>query len=279
MEKLEQTNEQVQVLIQTFYTMCVNHGPKVILAFVTLIVGLWVINRFTQSLNKNLTSKGDATLGGFVSSVLSVILKGVLLLSVAGMVGIETTSFIAVLGAAGLAVGLALQGSLSNFAGGAVILLFKPFKVGDLIEAQGYIATVSEIQIFNTILKTADNRVVIIPNGALSGSSMVNINQESTRRVDFVFGIGYGDDIDQAKSILVSLAQNDQRVLKDPEPMFVVGELADSSVNFTVRLWVNTADYWGVHFDMHENVKKEFDAKGISIPFPQQDVHMHQVAS
>jgi len=279
MENLEQTNEQVQVLIQTFYTMCVNHGPKVILAFVTLIVGLWVINRFTQSLNKNLTSKGDATLGGFVSSVLSVILKGVLLLSVAGMVGIETTSFIAVLGAAGLAVGLALQGSLSNFAGGAVILLFKPFKVGDLIEAQGYIATVSEIQIFNTILKTADNRVVIIPNGALSGSSMVNINQESTRRVDFVFGIGYGDDIDQAKSILVSLAQNDQRVLKDPEPMFVVGELADSSVNFTVRLWVNTADYWGVHFDMHENVKKEFDAKGISIPFPQQDVHMHQVAS
>jgi len=277
MENLDQTNEQVQELIQTFYTMCIAHGPKVILALVTLIVGLWIINKFTLSLNKNLTSKGDATLGGFVSSVLSIIFKGVLLLSVAGMVGIETTSFIAVLGAAGLAVGLALQGSLSNFAGGVVILLFKPFKIGDLIEAQGYIGSVSEIQIFNTILKTADNRVVIIPNGALSSSSMVNINQESTRRVDLLFGIGYSDNIDAAKEILESIAAKDARILKDPESVFVVSELADSSVNFTVRLWVNTADYWGVFFDMHENVKKEFDAKGISIPFPQQDVHMHQV--
>ncbi|KZY86423.1 mechanosensitive ion channel protein MscS, partial [Oleiphilus sp. HI0072] len=180
--------------------------------------------------------------------------------------------------AAGLAVGLALQGSLANFAGGVVILLFKPFKVGDLIEAQGYIGSVSEIQIFNTILKTGDNRVVIIPNGSLSSSSMVNINKETTRRVDLSFGIGYGDDIDQAKSLLKSLASHDARVLKDPAPVFVVAELADSSVNFTVRLWVNTSDYWGVFFDMQEGVKKAFDAHGISIPYPQQDVYMHQVA-
>jgi len=278
MENLEQTNEQVQELIQTAYTLGMSYGPKVVLALLTLIIGLWLINKFIRGLNSNLTSKVDATLGSFVSSIFSVILKMVLLISVASMVGIETTSFIAVLGAAGLAVGLALQGSLSNFAGGVVILIFKPFKVGDLIEAQGYIATVSEIQIFNTILKTADNRVVIIPNGALSSSSMVNINQESTRRVDLLFGIGYSDNIDKAKSILESLAAKDTRVLKEPAPMFVVSELADSSVNFTVRLWVNTADYWGVFFDMHENVKKEFDAQGISIPFPQQDVHMHQVA-
>ena len=278
MENLEQTNEQAQELLQTAYTLALTYGPKVVLALVTLIVGIWVINKFVRTLDKNLTSKVDATLGQFVASILSVILKAVLIISAASMIGIETTSFIAVLGAAGLAVGLALQGSLSNFAGGVVILLFKPFKVGDLIEAQGYIGTVSQIQIFNTILKTGDNRVVIIPNGSLSSSSMVNINQESTRRVDLLFGIGYSDNIDTAKTVLENLAAKDVRVLIDPEPKIVVSELADSSVNITVRLWVNTADYWGVFFDMHENVKKEFDAKGISIPFPQQDVHMHQVA-
>lgn len=278
MENLDKTNEQVQELLQTFYTMCVTYGPQVVLAIVTLIVGLWIINKFTRTLNTNLTSKVDATLGQFVASILSIILKMVLLISVASMIGIETTSFIAVLGAAGLAVGLALQGSLANFAGGVVILLFKPFKVGDVIEAQGYIGSVASIQIFNTILKTGDNRVVIIPNGSLSSSSMVNINQESTRRVDLSFGIGYGDNIDQAKTVLNTLAKSDDRVLKDPAPMIVVSELADSSVNFTVRLWVNTSDYWGVYFAMQENVKKEFDAQGISIPFPQQDVHMHQAS-
>jgi len=277
-EDLDKTNEQIQELIQTFYTMCINYGPKVILALVTLIVGLWIINKFTRTLSTNLTSKVDATLGQFVASILSVILKMVLLISVASMVGIETTSFIAVLGAAGLAVGLALQGSLANFAGGVVILLFKPFKVGDLIEAQGYIGSVSSIQIFNTILKTGDNRVVIVPNGALSSGSMVNINQETTRRVDLTFGIGYNDDIDEAKRVLETIAHNDDRVLSDPAPTIVVAELADSSVNFTVRLWVSTADYWGVYFAMQERVKKEFDQKGISIPFPQQDVHMHQVS-
>lgn len=278
MENIEQSSEQIQELIHTLYTLSISYGPKLLLAIITLIIGLWVINKFVRTLSHNLTTKVDSTLGQFVSSIASVILKVVLLISVASMVGIETTSFVAVLGAAGLAVGLALQGSLANFAGGVVILLFKPFKVGDLIEAQGYIGSVSEIQIFNTILKTGDNRVVIIPNGSLSSSSMVNINQEDKRRVDLSFGIGYGDDIDQAKSILQSLANHDARVMKDPAPVIVVAELADSSVNFTVRLWVSTADYWGVFFDMQEGVKKAFDAQGISIPFPQQDVYMHQVS-
>ena len=278
MTDLSENSQQLQELLNTAYTLSLSYGPKLVLAIATLVIGLWLINRIIRQLNQKIVERVDATLGQFVSSILSVILKLVLIISVASMVGIETTSFVAVLGAAGLAVGLALQGSLANFAGGVLILLFKPFKVGDLIEAQGYIGTVHEIQIFNTVLKTADNRVVIIPNGALSSNSMVNINQEDTRRVDLLFGIGYGDNIDLAKSTLESLAKNDTRIMQDPEPFIVVSELADSSVNFTVRLWVNTADYWGVYFDMHEAVKKSFDAQGISIPYPQQDLHLHKIA-
>lgn len=277
-QNIEQTNEQMQELLQTAYTMLMTYGPKLVLAILVLIIGLWLINKVVGGLRNNLTTKVDATLGQFGSSIVSVIFKAILLISVASMIGIETTSFIAVLGAAGLAVGLALQGSLANFAGGVLILLFKPFRVGDVLDAQGYIGTVKEIQIFNTILKTGDNRTVIIPNGALSNSSMVNINQEDTRRVDFVFGIGYGDDIDLAKATLHELIIKDERILRDPAPLVVLSELADSSVNFTVRVWVNTPDYWSVYFAMHESVKKEFDAKGISIPFPQQDVHLHKVA-
>jgi small conductance mechanosensitive channel len=276
MEDLMQEHD-VGKYMDTAVEMLMNYGPKVVLAILTLVIGMWLIKRVVGTANRHFTSRAEATLGQFIGSVVSVLLKAVLLIAVASMIGIETTSFIAVLGAAGLAVGLALQGSLSNFAGGVLILLFKPFKVGDLIEAQGHIATVKEIQIFNTILKTGDNRIVIVPNGSLSNNSLVNINQEPTRRVDLAFGIGYGDDIDKAKSILSTLAENDSRVLKDPAPLVVLAELADSSVNFTVRLWVNTADYWGVYFDMHEAVKKSFDSQGISIPFPQQDVHMHQV--
>lgn len=269
--------DQTQKYMDQAVELLMNYGPKLVLAIITLVVGLWIIGRLVKTANKHFTSK-DPTLGSFISSLISVLLKAVLLIAVASMVGIETTSFIAILGAAGLAVGLALQGSLSNFAGGVLILLFKPFKVGDLIEAQGFVATVKEIQIFNTILKTADNRIVIIPNGNLSNGSLVNINQEPTRRVDFVFGIGYDDDIDKAKGILTTLAEQDPRVLKDPAAQIVLAELADSSVNFKVRVWVNTPDYWGVYFDLHEAVKKSFDSQGISIPYPQQDVHMHQVA-
>ncbi len=279
MEEIENATQEMEQLTETAITLGMTYGPKLVLAIVTLIIGLWIVNRIVRTADKHFTAKADPTLGRFMSSLFSVILKAVLLIAVASMVGIETTSFIAVLGAAGLAVGLALQGSLSNFAGGVLILLFKPFKVGDVIDAQGYIGTVKEIQIFNTVLKTGDNRIVIIPNGQLSNNSLVNINREETRRVDFVFGIGYSDDIDKAKAVLEELVAKDERILKDPAHLIVVSALADSSVNFTVRVWVNTADYWGVNFAMQEAVKKAFDEKGISIPFPQRDVHLHQVAS
>jgi len=278
MDELSNATAQMEKLTETAYTLGLTYGPKLVLAILTLIIGMWIIKRVVKGANTHFTAKADPTLGQFVSNLASVLLKMVLLIAVASMIGIETTSFIAVLGAAGLAVGLALQGSLSNFAGGVLILMFKPFKVGDLLDAQGYIGTVKEIQIFNTILKTGDNRIVIIPNGSLSNGSMVNVNQEDTRRVDLTIGIGYGDDIDKAKAIIEDLVSKESRALKDPAHLIVVSELADSSVNFTVRIWVNTADYWGVYFCMHEAVKKAFDEQGVSIPFPQQDVHMHQVA-
>lgn len=270
--------DKIQTAIDTLWALCLNYAPKLLLALLTLIIGLWVINRFVNALNHRLENRFDPTLQKFVFSLSSIGLKALLLISVASMAGIATTSFVAVLGAAGLAVGLALQGSLSNFAGGVLILIFKPFKVGDVIEASGFIGTVKEIQIFNTILTTADNRRVIIPNGTLSNNSMINISAESTRRVDMVFGIGYGDDISKAKSILQRLALEDSRILQDPAATIAVLALADSSVNLACRVWVNKADYWGVYFDMHEKVKMTFDAEGISIPFPQRDVHIHQAS-
>ena len=195
------------------------------------------------------------------------------------MIGIETTSLIAMLGAAGLAIGLALQGSLANFAGGVLILLFRPFKKGDVIEAQGYIGGVEEIQIFNTILKTPDNQRIIIPNGLLSNGCVKNINVEGTRRVDFVFGIGYDDDVVQAKAILMSLVEADERTLKDKGTDIWLGEHGDSSINLYLRPWVNSDDYWPYYFGMMEKVKLAFDKEGISIPYPQRDVHLHQVAN
>ncbi|PID44579.1 MAG: mechanosensitive ion channel protein MscS [Gammaproteobacteria bacterium] len=270
--------DKLAEILNWLTTMAKTYGPNLLMAIFTLVIGLWIINRLVKAVEKGLSSKVEATLLSFLRSLISVGLKVMLIISVASMVGIQTTSFIAVLGAAGLAVGLALQGSLANFAGGALILLFKPFKVGDVIDAQGFVGTVREIQIFNTILTTGDNRRVIIPNGALSNGSLINISAESTRRIDLSFGIGYNDDIDKAKAILNRLADEDKRILQTPARQIVVAELADSSVNFTVRLWANASDYWGIYFDMTENVKKAFDAEGISIPFPQQDVYMHKVS-
>ena len=191
------------------------------------------------------------------------------------MIGIETTSFIAVLGAAGLAIGLALQGSLANFAGGVLVLLFKPFRVGDFIDAQGVAGTVSEIQIFNTILTTPDNKKVIVHNSQITGGSITNFSAHDTRRVDMVFGIGYGDDIAEAKSILESLVHEHELVLNDPAPVVRLHELADSSVNFICRPWTKTGDYWAVYWDITHAVKESFDSNGISIPFPQQDMHVY----
>jgi len=194
------------------------------------------------------------------------------------MMGIEMTSFIAILGAAGLAVGMALSGTLQNFAGGVMILIFKPFKVGDVLQAQGFTGSVSEIQIFNTIMKTPDNKTIIIPNGGLSTSSMVNFSTEAKRRVDWTIGIAYGDDADKAREVIKRLCDEDSRILKDPEVFIAVSALADSSVNFTVRAWVNAPDYWGVHFDLNEKVYKTFAGEGLNIPFPQMDVHVHKDA-
>ena len=269
--------ENIEVYTDMAIKMVMEYAPGFLLALLTLIIGLWIIKFAIKGVNKALErSKVEVSLQKFLASLVSIGFKILLLISVASMVGIETTSFIAIMGAAGLAVGLALQGSLANFAGGVLILFFKPFKVGDFIEAQGFMGTVKEIQIFNTIMNTPDNKVIIIPNGGLSSGSITNFSKEAQRRVDMVFGIGYGDDLKKAKEVLKRIVDEEPRVLKNPEPMIAVSELADSSVNFVVRVWVNSADYWDVYFDMHEKVKLTFDSENISIPFPQQDVHLIQ---
>jgi small conductance mechanosensitive channel len=274
MDSLNTSN--LQSYGQKFIGLAFEYGPKLLLAILVLVIGLWIIRLVLKAANKTMERSAlEISLRKFLSSLFGIILKVLLLISVASMMGIATTSFIAILGAAGLAVGLALQGGLANFAGGVIILIFKPFKVGDFIEAQSYLGTVHEITIFTTILKTPDNKTVIIPNGALSNGSMVNFSTEQNRRVDMVFGIGYGDSIEKAKKVLTDLVNSDERVLKDPAPQIVVGELGDSSVNFNVRVWCDASNYWSIYFDTHEKVKLTFDAQGISIPFPQRDVHMY----
>lgn len=267
--------EDFQSIIDLVMSYVVEYGMMLIGAAIALLIGLWIIRIMVDTASNVMTKRNiDPSLIPFFKSILNIGLKAALFISVAGMVGIEMTSFIAILGAAGLAVGLALQGTLQNFAGGVMILLFKPFKVGDVLEAQGYTGSVREIQIFNTIMATPDNKIIIIPNGSLANSSMTNYSTMDTRRVDFSFGIGYNDDFDKAKDIIKGLISADARILKDPSPFVRVGELADSSVNITTRVWVNAADYWDVHFDMIENVKRSFDRENISIPYPQMDVHI-----
>ena len=269
------TTSNFQSYVQKAIDLAIVYGPKLLLAIIVLIVGLWIIRLIVKSINKAMKhSKVEESLRKFLSSLFSILLKVLLLISVASMIGIATTSFIAILGAAGLAVGLALQGGLANFAGGVIILIFKPFKVGEFIDAQGYTGTVHEITIFTTILKTPDNKTVIIPNGALSNGSMVNFSTELTRRVDMVFGIGYGDSIEKAKQVLKHLVDSDTRIHQEPAPQIVLDELGDSSVNFKVRVWCDSRNYWGIYFDMQEKVKLTFDKEGISIPFPQRDVHV-----
>lgn len=268
-----------QKYIDQLTELAVLYVPKIAMAIIVLILGFGIIKLLTSALNKGMTrSKVDESLKPFLIGLFSNILKVLLVISVVGMLGVEMTSFIAILGAAGLAVGMALSGTLQNFAGGVMILIFKPFKVGDVIDAQGYIGSVAEIQIFNTILKTPDNKTIIIPNGGLSTSSMTNFSTEPQRRVDWTFGIGYGDDAVKAKTVLKRLCDEDTRILKDPEVFIAMSELADSSVNFVVRAWVESADYWGVFFDMNEKVYQVFAEEGLNIPYPQMDVHVHKVA-
>ena len=254
----------------------VEYGPKLIGAILVLIIGLWIVKLITKGTGRMLEKrKIDSSLIPFLKSLVSTLLKALVIISVMGMVGIQMTSFIAILGAAGLAVGLALSGTLQNFAGGVIILIFRPFKVGDFIEAQGYLGSVKEITIFTTILNTVDKKVIIIPNGPLSTGSLTNFSKEPQRRVDWTFGMAYGDDVENFKKAINDFIAEDERILKEPASFIGLSELADSSVNFTVRVWVNSADYWGVFFDMNEKVYKRFADYKLNIPFPQMDIHVH----
>lgn len=253
----------------------VMYGPKLLGAILVLIIGLWVIKLLTRGTDRLMVrSKVDDSLRPFMKSLVGTLLKVMLVISIMGMVGIEMTSFIAILGAAGLAVGMALSGTLQNFAGGVMILIFKPFKVGDYIEAQGFAGVVKEIQIFVTILTTPDNKTIILPNGGLSNGSMVNYSTQDTRRVDWTVGVSYGSDIEHVRKVINGLVEADERIMKEPAPLIKVSALADSSVNFAVRGWVNPGDYWDVFFDMNEKVYTTFNKEGIGIPFPQMDVHV-----
>ena len=269
--------ENFEALVQKAMELGLTYAPKLLLAIITLLAGLWIVGKIVK-----LTAKGmeaadvDPTLIPFLTSLVSWGLKILLLVSVASMIGIATTSFIAVLGAAGLAVGLALQGSLGNFAGGVLILLFKPYKVGDLVEASGHIGVVKEVQIFNTIMVTPQNKRVIIPNGVMSNSSLVNYSAEGTLRVDLSIGISYESDIDAAKKVLAAMLDEEEKVLSEPAPYIGVETLADSSVNLVVRPWCQASDYWEVYFRVTEMAKKTLDRHDITIPFPQRDVHIYE---
>ncbi|MEA1886043.1 MAG: mechanosensitive ion channel [Bacteroidota bacterium] len=257
--------------------MASTYGIKLVLTIIVLIVGFIIIKAISKGAVKMMKRRNiDDSLIPFLRSLISITLKVLLLISVLGMVGIQMTSFIAVLGAVGLAVGLALQGTLQNFAGGVIILLFKPYKVGDYITTQGYSGTVKEIQIFTTVLTTPDNQTIIIPNSPIAVNALTNYSTQDTRRVYFTFGIGCGDNIDKAREVIMKIIDADDRVLRTPEPMIKVANLGDSSVDFATRMWAKSSDYWSVFFDMNEKVKKAFDSEGISIPFPQQDVHLYK---
>ncbi|MDY6903212.1 MAG: mechanosensitive ion channel [Thermodesulfobacteriota bacterium] len=257
-------------LIQVF-------GVRLVLALLILIAGRWVAAIFQKVVKKIMDRRGvDATISSFVSHITYFLLLAFFVIAALGKLGIQTASFVAVIGAAGLAIGLALQGSLANFAAGFLMIIFRPFKVGDLIEGAGVFGAVERIQIFTTQLKTPDNKTIIIPNAKLTDDNIINWSMKGVRRVDMVFGIGYGDDIDKARQIIADVLATDSRILEDPAPQIAVSNLGDSSVDFVVRPWVRIEDYWGVYFNITELVKKAFDEKGVSIPFPQRDVHMYQ---
>ncbi len=266
---------EVWTMVQT---TGVDLGINLVTAIVIFFVGKWIVNLVVKGMLKAM-QKGDMdiTLRRFVANLARMLLMLFVIIAAIHQLGIQTASLIALLGAAGLAVGLALQGSLSNFAAGVLIVLFRPYKVGDWIEGGGVSGAVEEVQILTTVLKTGDNKRVIIPNSQIMGTTITNYSANETRRVDLVVGVSYGDDLDKVRTELEGLVAADERILKDPTVTIAVSELADSSVNFVLRPWVKTADYWGVYFDLTEAIKKRFDEVGISIPFPQRDVHIHSV--
>jgi len=266
-------------IIKQIQDLLTVYGLKVIAALAIFVIGKVIAKMIKSGIAKAMTkTKSDPILISFTSNMVYAGLLAFIIIAALGQLGIQTTSFIAILGAAGLAVGLALQGSLSNFAAGVLMIIFRPFKQGDFIEGAGVSGVVEEVHIFNTIMRTGDNKTIIIPNSGLMNGNIINYSSKPTRRLDLVIGIGYDDDIKKAKNILNELMQQESRILKDPAPTLGLLELADSSVNFAVRPWVKSADYWGVHFDLLESIKLRFDKEGISIPYPQQDIHIHGAA-
>jgi small conductance mechanosensitive channel len=258
--------------------LLIDFGPKVLAAVIIFVVGKWIARLLARVAESAMTrAKVDPILVGFGSNIIYVGLFAFVVLAAVNQLGVQTTSFIAVVGAAGLALGLALQGSLSNFAAGVMLVFFRPFKVGDYVEAGGTAGTVEQIMLFTTRLKTPDNKQVFVPNGRIIDGIIVNFSGNPTRRVDMVFGCGYGDDLEKVREVLQQILAEEPRVLEEPAPVVAVNALGDNSVNFVVRPWVNSADYWPVLWDLQEKVKIRFDANGLSIPFPQRDVHVHEV--
>ena len=271
---MEMNVDELVKLSEAWLPVVLEYSGKLTLALVTLLIGWWLIGRLTASIGRLLEARRvDRALSSFIGSLVSIVLRILLLISVASMIGVETTSFIAMIGAAGLAIGLALQGSLANFAGGVLIMLFRPFRAGDWIEAQGVSGSVDGIQIFHTTLKTADNKVVIVPNGSLSNGHITNYSREPRRRADINIGIDYSSDIKRAREVLLEIAK-DSRVHLDPAPVVFVTGLGDSAVNLSLRVWVATADFWPVTFEFTELAKERLTEAGIGIPFPQRVVHL-----
>jgi small conductance mechanosensitive channel len=269
----------VETIAMKLQDLIAFYGLKVIAAIAILIIGRWIAIAVRNLLRRVMRKSAvEETLVSFVSNVAYVALLAFIVIAALGQLGVHTASFVVVIGAAGLAIGLALQGSLANFAAGVLMIIFKPFKVGDYIEGGGTAGTVEEISIFTTVLKSPDNRKIIVPNAKMTGDNIVNYSAKDQRRIDIVAGVSYGDDLDKVRRVLEQILAEDARILKDPAPTIGVLALADSSINFAVRPWVKTGDYWPVYFDTQEKIKKRFDAEGISIPFPQRDVHLYKVA-
>jgi small conductance mechanosensitive channel len=274
LDKLDVTSIDVAGLVDAYV---IPWGINIIFALLIFIVGKFLVGVITNLVKKLMgKARVDGILVNFIGSIIRSVLLLFVVIAALDQLGVDTTSLIALIGAAGLAIGLALQGSLQNLASGVMLIVFRPFTDGDFVEAGGTMGVVEEIGIFTTKMRTGDNKEVIVPNGQIFGGIITNYSKRDTRRVDMVFGIGYGDDIRKAKDIIAGIIAADERILKDPAPLIAVGELADSSVNFNVRPWVNSADYWSVYFDLNERIKLAFDDNGISIPFPQMDVHIEK---
>ncbi len=266
--------EEITAAIQDFVAV---YGLKLIGAVAVLIIGLWVVKILTRATSKLMEKRNlEPSLRSFLKSIVNIGLKVLLVISVLGMIGIEMTSFIAILGAAGLAIGMALSGTLQNFAGGVLILIQKNIQVGDYIEAQGYDGTVQAINIFNTVLKTPDAKIIVIPNGPLATGSLTNYYKEPNRRVNWDIGIAYGDDVDKGREVMEKMLKADERVLDDPAPMVVVSGLGDSSVNLSARAWCKSSDYWGLYWDINEKVYKTFGDHNLNFPYPTMDLNVSQ---